>query len=52
MVFLANKIINDKSAVEYKIPKGKVYKSLTKLIEKEKNNIDAALVLTPPNTRY
>ena len=26
--FSRNKIINDKSAVEYKIPKGKVYKSL------------------------
>ena len=50
--FSRKKIINDKSAVEYKIPKEKVYKSLTNLIEKEKNNIDAALVLTPPDTRY
>ena len=52
MVFLAEtKLLTIKVQLNINT-KGKVYKSLTKLIEKEKNNIDAALVLTPPDTRY
>ena len=50
--FSRNKSENYKSGIQYNVPKNKIYHNLSDLIEKEKQNIDMAVVLTPPNARY
>jgi len=50
--FSRKKKINYNSAKKYNVPKNKVYYNLGDLIKNEKNNIDIAVVLTPPNNRY
>ncbi len=50
--FSRNKSENYKSGDQYNVPKNKIYHSLSDLIKKEKQHIDMAVVLTPPNARY
>jgi predicted dehydrogenase len=50
--FSRKKKVNYNSAKKYNIPKDRVYHNLSNLIKNEKNNIDIAVVLTPPNNRY
>jgi predicted dehydrogenase len=45
--FSTDKEINFMTAKEYSVPKNRVYDHIDALIEKEKKNIDAAIVLTP-----
>jgi len=46
-VFSRHKEINYKTAERYKVSKNRVYDSIDELIQNEKNNIDAIIVLTP-----
>ena len=50
--FSRDKFKNYKSGQQYNITKNKIYHNLNDLIKNEKKNIDAAVVLTPPNSRY
>ena len=50
--FSRSKSKNYQNSIQYNIKQNKVYNNLSKLILKERNNFDIALVLTPPNTRY
>ena len=50
--FSRSKFKNYQNSIQYNIKQNKVYNNLSKLILKERNNFDIALVLTPPNTRY
>ena len=51
-VFSRNQSVNIKTANEYNIPLSKVYNSLSELIDKEKNNIDCIIILTPTNQHF
>lgn len=50
--FSENKNKNKKNSQFYSLQENKIYNDIQKLIFYEKKNIDLALVLTPPNTRY
>jgi len=50
--FSRNKKINISSAKKYNLKLNKLYSSAEQLIKKEKNTLDAVVVLTPPNARY
>jgi predicted dehydrogenase len=50
--FSKKKNKNLKNSQFYSIPKNKIYNNLKKLIYHEFQNIDLALVLTPPNDRH
>lgn len=47
-----NKKKNKENSKFYSLSENKIYNDIQKLIFFEKKNIDLALVLTPPNTRY
>ena len=49
--FSKKKNKNNKNLQFYLLPKNKIYNNLDKLIDSEYENIDLALVLTPPNGR-
>lgn len=49
--FSRQKSKNLKNSTFYSLPKGKVYNNLKKLLKFENDNIDLALVLTPPKNR-
>lgn len=46
--FSRQKDINQKTAERYKVSPDRVYKNIDELIENEKQNIDAVIILTPP----
>ncbi len=50
--FSRSKKKNYRTGKNYNIPQKKIYFDLDNLINNEKSNIDAAVVLTPPNSRY
>jgi predicted dehydrogenase len=50
--FSRNKNNNKENIKNYYLPENKIYNDVNKLLESEKNNIDLAVVLTPPNERY
>ena len=50
--FSRNKKINISSAKKYNLKLNKLYSSAEQLIKKEKDTLDAVVVLTPPNARY
>jgi len=48
--FSRNLEVNHETALEYNIPINKIYQNLAQLIENEKENVDAIIILTPtPN---
>ena len=49
--FSRNRNKNVKNSDFYKIPLNKVYSSIDELIKREKENIELAVVLTPPHNR-
>ena len=50
--FSRNKKINNSTGESYKLKSNKIYTNINNFIQNEKKNIDAALIITPPNTKY